>query len=258
MMENINYDSLLILCLFAFITPIIINSFKNFKVPFVVGEILIGVVIGKSFLNLVHEDIWIIFISDLGLAFLMFLSGLEINIDITSIRKNKKRAFRRLLISFFMFAISLGISFTLSYVLFTLGIITDVLFMGFIFAASAPGLMVPLMKERRLINTEYGQTLLIFSIISEFICLISIIIMSSTIINGLSYKSFLFIFIFLSAFLIYFILKKLHQTLDFSTDFFNTLHLGVRAALAIILILVTISNKVGSDLLYYDRGKSQY
>lgn len=72
MVENINFDSMLILSIFAFITPIIINSFKKFKIPFVVGEIFIGIIIGKSFLNLVNEDIWIGFLSHLGLAYLRF------------------------------------------------------------------------------------------------------------------------------------------------------------------------------------------
>ncbi|EGO87630.1 hypothetical protein CBCST_10681 [Clostridium botulinum C str. Stockholm] len=59
MTETINFDSMLILAIFAFITPIIINYFDKFKVPFVVGEIFIGIIIGKSFFNLVNEDIWI-------------------------------------------------------------------------------------------------------------------------------------------------------------------------------------------------------
>ncbi len=71
-MEHINYDSLLILSLLAFITPLFINALKKYKVPFVVGELFVGIIIGKSFLNLIQIDPWIQFLSNLGLAYLMF------------------------------------------------------------------------------------------------------------------------------------------------------------------------------------------
>ncbi len=77
----INYDSLMILAIVAFFTPFLVAKLKKLKVPYQVGEIFIGIILGKSFLNIIHSDVWIIFLSDLGLAYLMFLSGLEINFD---------------------------------------------------------------------------------------------------------------------------------------------------------------------------------
>lgn len=247
--ETINYDSLLILTIFAFITPIFINKIKKFKIPFVVGEIFIGILIGKSFFNLVREDVWISFLSHLGLAYLMFLSGLEIDIDRVKINKEKKKTIFKMLLCLLMFGTSLLVSYLLTLVLYNLGFINNILFITFLFTASAPGLIVPFLKERQILNTDYGQTLLIYTIICEFICLISLTLISSTISHGLTYKNFLFILLFIISFAIFKIVDKTSHIFDFSSSFFSNLHIGVRAAFALILVLVTISDKIGTEII---------
>ncbi|MBK5240000.1 cation:proton antiporter [Clostridium sp.] len=248
-MENINYDSLLIISIFAFITPLIINSIKKFKIPFVVGEILVGIIIGKSFLNLVHDDIWINFISHLGLAYLMFLSGLELDFDRINVKSEKKKVIRRIIMCIGMFGISLVVSYISSSLMHKFGIIKNVPFITILLTASAPGLLVPFLKERGILNTDYGQTILIFSLISEFVCLISLSIISSTMINGLTYKSFLFLILFLASLLIYKIIKRFSHILDLSASAFSRLHIGVRAAFALMLVLVTISQKIDTEVV---------
>src|SRR5690606_14075820 len=81
--------SLVIVILAAFITPIILHRLKVSFIPVVVAEILIGLVIGKSGFDIVHEDMWLETLSTMGFIFLMFLSGLEI--DFTAFSSAKKR-----------------------------------------------------------------------------------------------------------------------------------------------------------------------
>lgn len=57
--------------------PFLAGSFRRIQIPIVVGEILVGMIIGKSGLNLVHESSSLAFLAEFGFAFLMFLSGLE-------------------------------------------------------------------------------------------------------------------------------------------------------------------------------------
>ncbi len=54
------------------------------------GELFVGIIIGKSFLNLIQIDPWIQFLSNLGLAYLMFLSGLEIDVHSIKVSKDSK------------------------------------------------------------------------------------------------------------------------------------------------------------------------
>lgn len=51
-MQTINFQSILIIAVLAFITPLIIIRIKKIKVPFVVGEIFVGIIVGKTFLNI--------------------------------------------------------------------------------------------------------------------------------------------------------------------------------------------------------------
>lgn len=246
-METISYKSLLIISLLAFATPILLSSFKKVKIPSVVGEIFVGLIVGKSFLNLIEPDIWIVFLSSLGLAYLMFLSGLEIDVDELFARDAKGSI--RFYKGAFMFLLSLLICFIMAITLNYLGVINNILFFTILFASSAPGLLVPLLKERDLLSTDFGQLLLVYSLIAEFVCLISITIISSTVIGGFSYKNFLFIIVLLASIVLYFLSKGFIKVFDLNAVKFKNLHIEVRAAFALILVLSALSHAVKSEIV---------
>ena len=82
--------SLVVVVLAAFFTPILVNRLRITFLPIVVAEILMGIVIGHSFLNLVERDAMLNILSTLGFIFLMFLSGLEI--DFKAFKRDKSSA----------------------------------------------------------------------------------------------------------------------------------------------------------------------
>lgn len=245
----INYDSLMILAIVAFFTPFLVAKLKKLKVPYQVGEIFIGIILGKSFLNIIHPDVWIIFLSDLGLAYLMFLSGLEINFDDLKLVEGETLKDSKIFVSIKMFVISIVISFILCFILRFVGISNGRLFFTFLFTAAAPGLLVPILKNKQIISSEFGQSLLIFGIIAEFVCLIGISFISSVSIYGLSLKSFEFLIIFLAAIFIYLLTKFIFKKRDISLVAFKNLHLSVRGAFVLVLVLVAISQKAGSEII---------
>src|SRR5699024_11772526 len=64
--------SLAIVVLAALLTPILVNRLKVSFLPVVVAEIIVGVIIGNSFLNIVDpNDPWLNILSTLGFIFLM-------------------------------------------------------------------------------------------------------------------------------------------------------------------------------------------
>jgi Kef-type K+ transport system membrane component KefB len=67
-----------IVLLLAFIVPILLSRFR--RLPVVVGEIIAGVLVGPSLLGWVTDGPILTFMSNIGLAFLMFLAGLEIDL----------------------------------------------------------------------------------------------------------------------------------------------------------------------------------
>ena len=64
---------LLLVLFLAFLVPLLLSRFK--RIPVVVGEIVAGIIIGHSGFNLVGENPTLVVMSDIGLAFLMFLAG---------------------------------------------------------------------------------------------------------------------------------------------------------------------------------------
>ena len=249
MENNINYDSLLILAILAFITPFLVAKLKKLKIPYQVGEIFVGIIFGKSFLNLIKPDLWIIFLSDLGIAYLMFLSGLEIDFNHIHIKDSKDKGSSKLTLGILMYITSFIVAILLSFTLKFIGITKGTLFFILLFTASAPGLMVPFLKQKHILTSNLGQTLLIFSLICEFVCLIGLSFITSTALYGFSYKNFLFLIIFGVAFLLYFIINHFFDLNKFSAISFKNLHISIRGAFALILILVSIAQKIDTEIV---------
>ncbi len=65
--------------------------FERFKLPGLIGPIVAGVVLGTSVLNVLERGQAIELLGNVGLLYIMFLSGLEINMS--QFRKNRDRSF---------------------------------------------------------------------------------------------------------------------------------------------------------------------
>jgi Kef-type K+ transport system membrane component KefB len=81
MAETHSFVPLLIVVLLAFLVPLVLSRFRRMRVPVVVGEILAGIIVGDSGLKLVGHDPMLEVLSLLGFAYLMFLSGLEVDFE---------------------------------------------------------------------------------------------------------------------------------------------------------------------------------
>ncbi|WP_297523032.1 cation:proton antiporter [uncultured Clostridium sp.] len=247
MPEKFNYSSLLVISIIAFITPFLVMKLKRLKIPFQVGEIIIGVIVGKTCLNLVHSDVSILFLSNLGLAYLMFLIGLEINFDDLKPSKGGSTIIKLpiiMLIVSFITALALAyfgrnlIGITHGYTLF-----------AFIFMAAAAGLVSPILKSKNIISSELGQIVLTFSIICQFTSILGTTVIFSISENGLTFKSFEFILIFLFAAIAYFVSKIFLKRHDLTIPSFKNIHLMVRAAFVLMLILVVIAEQLNTEII---------
>ena len=76
-----SFSGLLIISAVAFGAPLLLGLFPRVRAPAVVLEIVAGIVVGPSVLGWVEVDATISVVATLGLAFLLFLAGLEIEFD---------------------------------------------------------------------------------------------------------------------------------------------------------------------------------
>src|SRR5215208_1326204 len=75
------FTNLLLVCAVAFAAPLLLGLFPRVQLPSVVLEIVAGILIGPSVLGLAEVDDAVQVVALLGLAFVLFLAGLEIEFD---------------------------------------------------------------------------------------------------------------------------------------------------------------------------------
>ena len=171
----------LVVVVLAFLTPILVNRLRITFIPVVVAEILMGIVIGHSFLNLVERDEMLNILSTLGFIFLMFLSGLEIDFkafkkdksgerEEEGTRKKKEPGHLQLALVVFMFIMIISIVF--AYMFKWFGLIDDVLLMVIIISTISLGVVVPTLKEMNIMRTTIGQFILLVAVLADLVTMI--------------------------------------------------------------------------------------
>jgi Kef-type K+ transport system membrane component KefB len=154
------FDNLLIVVAVAFAAPLLLGFFPSVKLPSVVLEIIAGIVIGPSVLGIVHVDEAISVIALLGLAFLLFLAGLEIEFD-----KLRGQVLRLTLMGF---AISFVIALWVALLLKATGLIETPLLIAIILCATSLGVLIPVLKDGGEISSTFGQLIVAAGTIADF------------------------------------------------------------------------------------------
>src|ERR1700754_1379385 len=80
-MPATHFTDLLIVAAAGLLAPLALGFFPRVRIPAIVLEILFGIVIGPSVLGLVKPDLPVTVVAVIGLAFLLFLAGLEFDIE---------------------------------------------------------------------------------------------------------------------------------------------------------------------------------
>jgi Kef-type K+ transport system membrane component KefB len=86
-MSTVSFNGLLIISLIAVAAPILAASVTHVKQPSAVVEIVTGIIVGPSVLAWVKINQPVNLVALLGLAFLLFLAGLEIDLRATTPRQ---------------------------------------------------------------------------------------------------------------------------------------------------------------------------
>ena len=90
-MGTVSFNGLLIISVIAVAAPVLAASVKRVKLPSAVVEIVAGIIVGPSVLGWVKINQPVNVVALLGLAFLLFLAGLEIDLRATTPRQLRAR-----------------------------------------------------------------------------------------------------------------------------------------------------------------------
>src|SRR5260370_4263314 len=159
-MPNVSFNGLLIVAVVAFLAPLLLGLSPARRLPSVVLEIVAGIVIGPSVLGWVRVDLSIYILALLGLAFVLFLAGLEVELE---------RLRGRLLIYVGSgFLLSLGLALLVGYGLSLAGQVLSPLLIAIILVATALGVVVPLLKDAGESSSTFGQIVIAGAMFAEF------------------------------------------------------------------------------------------
>ena len=144
--------SLVLIALAAVLAPIIAEQSRGLRIPSVVLEIVLGIILGPSVLKLVHPNALITGLSDMGLTFLMFLAGLEVDPN-----RVKGRPIRVATVGWLL---SLALALALGSLLVSTGLAIDTLIVGLALTTTALGTLLPVLGDAGVLPTEFGSYIL--------------------------------------------------------------------------------------------------
>ncbi len=156
----VHFTNLLIVVVAAFAANLALGFFPRVRLPAIVLEILLGIIIGPSVLGWVKPDLPVSIFSLVGLSFLLFLSGLEI--DVRRIRGRTLRLTAAGYALSFVIGILLGLAFHAG------GFVKSPLFMAIILVSTSLGVIVPVLKDSDNINSDFGQLVIAAASIADF------------------------------------------------------------------------------------------
>ena len=164
MMPEISFLGLVIVAAIAFVVPLGLGFAPSLRVPSVVLEIVAGILIGPAVLGLVEVDLPLRVMALLGLAFLLFLAGLEIDIDrLRGARLHSAAA---------GFVVSLAVALGIGLGLKAAGLIEAPLLVAIILSATSLGIVIPVLADAGQAGTTLGQLVIAGSSIADFAAII--------------------------------------------------------------------------------------
>jgi Kef-type K+ transport system membrane component KefB len=169
---------------------------QKFKMPEVLGALIAGIIIGPMVLNAVQYDGNIQLLSNLGVIMLLFLAGLETNVE--EFKKAGKSAFLIALFGVFLTLI-LG---TLTAFLFYQNILENI-FIGTIFTATSVSIAVETLTELGKLDSRAGINILGAALIDDILGLLLISVLLATCFNLKSAGTNQSLFITLSGIIIF-------------------------------------------------------
>lgn len=145
---NIELNSLVVMMAIAVAAPIAIR-YLRLRVAEVVLLIVAGVIVGPEVLNLITVDPAINLVGQLGLGFLFFLAGFEL--EPAALRGRTGR------LAALAWGVSITTALVVSYVLLTFGLIDAAVGFAIVLTSTALGTLLPVVRDNGELSTPFGR-----------------------------------------------------------------------------------------------------
>lgn len=237
----------IVLCA-SFVFTSLLAKVPLLRVPSAVGYLVFGVILQTSAVHLAEEDIrWITELGDIGLYFLMFLSGLEV--DVSKLRPESWRNsdINPMYLAVSMFLGTLLVSFGMAVVLVNISHQhANPWMVTLLFATTSLGIILPVLEEAEVLHTAYGQVLLLSALLADLLTMLLISLFISSATSG-QLRDFLLALAVLPLGLFSYVLVRWMKSSAYLRSFAGDIQHRMRAIVALVAFFCAIANFTGSE-----------
>jgi Kef-type K+ transport system membrane component KefB len=172
---DVSFDSLLVVAAVAVLAPLALGYAPRLRVPAVVVEIVAGIALGPSGLGWIELDLPVQVLAILGLAFLLFLAGLEI--DLRALRG------RSLGLAAAGYGITLVLGLAVGLAALAAGAVhstASVTLLAIALSATSLGLVIPVLKDAGALGGDAGRATVAAATVADFAAVVLLSLLFST------------------------------------------------------------------------------
>lgn len=234
--------TLVLIALAAVIAPLLSELTGKLAIPEIVFQIGLGMVMGPYILNIAHINTTVTELSDLGLTYLIFLAGYELNLE--KIRGTPLR------LATIGWLVSLVIGLGAAFALVSSGLARDTVVVGLALTTTALGTLIPMLRDAGVMDTKFGSYITAIGTCGEFLPIVAVALL-------LTKKEPLVTSLLLAAFVLVASVTVLLAARTqppkvvslLSRHLESSAQLPVRVSLLLIVLLVLLAATLGLDVL---------
>jgi len=263
MISNISFDidfiPLMVVVAIAWAIPMLMNILGFKKIPTVIIEIIAGYIIGRHFLPYLGIEGFkeLEFLALSGFLFLMFESGLEININKIvfsfSVKEKTNLLENPLIAGIVIFASTLLLSFISAWGLSQLIPIKNTWYFSLILVTTSVGIILPVLKNRGETETKFGQMLITGAAVADILSIILFTFTAFILRHGFQPEIFLILALFIVFYTFYYVGVKIHQKTFIRKIIYELSHaasqIQVRGTILLILVFIVMAQYLGEEVL---------
>jgi Kef-type K+ transport system membrane component KefB len=235
--------TLLLIAFAGVLAPILADLSRRFvPIPEVVILIGLGILIGPAVLALTRSSSIVTALSDLGLTYLMFLAGTEL--DLSRMREGHMS---RAAVSWLG---SLVLALAVGALLHATGLVLDSVVVGLCLTTTALGTLLPVLRDSGVLKSSFGPTVLSVGSVGEFGPVLAVALLLTSHDAGLTV-------LLLGAFVVIAVVAALLATqvhpprlvLMLRRHLHSSSQLPVRISVTLVVLLVFLAIKLSLDVL---------
>jgi Kef-type K+ transport system membrane component KefB len=240
----VSFSSVAVIAVIALIAPLAV-SFTGLRLPAIVVEILLGIVVGPQVLGWASNDEPVQVLSLIGLAFLLLLAGLEIDFD--------RLRGRLLRLTGLGYAVSFGLALVVGYGLRAGDLVRSPLLVAIILSATGLGVILPILKDAGETSTPFGQVVVAGASIAEVGPIVLLSLFFSGHSGGIGGKLVLLIGFFVFVVAVGVVILGLERSMRVSQTLLRlqdtTAEIRVRGAFLLLALFVALASRFGLEAI---------